>query len=106
MVNLDVRRESYACSKVITQERSSQHGSTACNTSLKLSVSSRGRMHPLSRSTDLFVCRFELLIVDVEGYEWEVFRNFNISEWKPQVVIVEIEDEHESFKVVKFLQKR
>ncbi|EKX31532.1 hypothetical protein GUITHDRAFT_122272 [Guillardia theta CCMP2712] len=50
--------------------------------------------------------RFELLIVDVEGYEWEVFRNFNISEWSPQVVIVEIEDEHDSFKDVKFLQKR
>lgn len=33
---------------------------------------------------------FELLAVDVEGYEWEVFRNFDIEKWRPQMVIVEI----------------
>eukprot|EP00960_Hanusia_phi_P074123 768158-Hanusia_phi.AAC.4 len=51
-------------------------------------------------------CRHQTEVDHVEGYEWEVFRSFNISQWRPQVVIVEIEDEHDSFKHVKFLQRR
>lgn len=40
---------------------------------------------------------FELLVVDVEGYEWEVFRNFDIAKWQPQMAIVEIRDKDEEF---------
>jgi FkbM family methyltransferase len=33
---------------------------------------------------------FELLVVDVEGMEWEVFRNFDIKKWKPKAILVEL----------------
>lgn len=32
----------------------------------------------------------ELLVVDVEGMEWEVFRGFDIKKWRPQAVLVEL----------------
>lgn len=41
---------------------------------------------------------FDLLVVDVEGKENDVFDSFNLSEWKPKLMIVELEDEHESFQ--------
>ena len=37
---------------------------------------------------------FELLVVDVEGSESEVFDGFDIQKWKPQMIIVELEDFH------------
>lgn len=40
---------------------------------------------------------FELLVVDVEGYEPEVFSGFSISKWKPKVMIVELPDFHPDF---------
>jgi len=40
---------------------------------------------------------FELLVVDVEGYEWEVFRNFDIEKWRPQVIIVELLDQNDRY---------
>lgn len=40
---------------------------------------------------------FELLVVDVEGREQDVFDSFNLKKWKPKMMIVELEDEHESF---------
>ena len=40
---------------------------------------------------------FELLVVDVEGYELNVFNSFDIDEWKPKMVIVELNDYHPSF---------
>lgn len=40
---------------------------------------------------------FDLLVVDVEGYEAAVFDSFDLTVWKPKVMIVEIEDKHESF---------
>ncbi len=49
---------------------------------------------------------FELLVVDVEGLEWEVLLGFSALRWRPRVVIVEIEDAHESFRHVPFLQAR
>ena len=49
---------------------------------------------------------FELLVVDVEGLEWEVLLGFSALRWRPRVVIVEIEDTHESFRSVPFLQAR
>jgi FkbM family methyltransferase len=36
---------------------------------------------------------FELLVVDVEGHELSVFQSFDLAEWKPRVMIVEIAGE-------------
>ena len=41
---------------------------------------------------------FELLIVDVEGSETDVFNSFSLEEWQPKVMIVELEDQHHSFQ--------
>ena len=41
---------------------------------------------------------FDVLVVDVEGKEAEVFETFNLDEWKPKMLIVELEDEHPSFQ--------
>jgi len=41
---------------------------------------------------------FDLLVVDVEGKETEVFSSFDLSYWLPKVLIVEIEDDHDSFQ--------
>ncbi len=49
---------------------------------------------------------FEVLVIDVEGLEWEVLLGFSALRWRPLVVIVEIEDTHESFRSIDFLQAR
>jgi FkbM family methyltransferase len=41
---------------------------------------------------------FDVLVVDVEGKEAEVFKTFELDEWKPKMLIVELEDEHHSFQ--------
>lgn len=41
---------------------------------------------------------FDILVVDVEGKEAEVFKTFDLDEWKPKMLIVELEDDHESFQ--------
>lgn len=41
---------------------------------------------------------FDLLVVDVEGSEPEVFESFDLDVWAPKVMIVELEDEHHSFQ--------
>lgn len=41
---------------------------------------------------------FDLLVVDVEGKEDEVFNSFNLIEWSPKMMIVELEDEHPEFQ--------
>lgn len=38
--------------------------------------------------------KFDLLIVDVEGLESEVFEGFSINHWQPQMMIVEVADTH------------
>jgi FkbM family methyltransferase len=44
------------------------------------------------------ICQqFELLVVDVEGYEWEVFRNFDIKTWQPQMIIIELHDQNDDY---------
>lgn len=48
---------------------------------------------------------FDLFVVDVEGYEFEVFKSFDLSFWKPKVMIVEIEDQHPSFEKFKDFTK-
>jgi FkbM family methyltransferase len=37
---------------------------------------------------------FEVLVVDVEGYEVEVFAGFDLAMWRPRLVIVELMDRH------------
>lgn len=41
---------------------------------------------------------FDILVVDVEGKESEVFKTFELDVWKPKMLIVELEDNHESFQ--------
>lgn len=41
---------------------------------------------------------FDILVVDVEGKEPEIFQTFELDEWQPKMLIVELEDEHPSFK--------
>jgi FkbM family methyltransferase len=47
-----------------------------------------------------FEKEFDLLVIDVEGAEYDVLQGFTISEWKPKMVIIELheENEHESLK--------
>jgi FkbM family methyltransferase len=37
---------------------------------------------------------FDLLVVDVEGYEGKVFSGFTLEEWHPKMMIVELADTH------------
>lgn len=41
---------------------------------------------------------FDLLVVDVEGSEYDVYESFDLNFWKPKMMIVEIEENHDSFK--------
>jgi FkbM family methyltransferase len=40
---------------------------------------------------------FELLVVDVEGFESRVFKSFSLDDWRPKMIIVELNDYHPSF---------
>lgn len=40
---------------------------------------------------------FDLLVLDVEGYEMNVLKGFTISNYNPKIVIIEISDQHDSF---------
>ena len=42
---------------------------------------------------------FDILVVDVEGKESEVFETFDLLDWKPKMMIIELEDDHESFQI-------
>ena len=44
---------------------------------------------------------FELLVVDVEGYEWNVLHPFNISKWKPKMVIIELHDQNDDYLLIR-----
>lgn len=41
--------------------------------------------------------RFDLLVVDVEGAEKDVFAGFDINLWKPAMIIVELTENHPDF---------
>jgi len=41
--------------------------------------------------------RFDVLSIDVEGYEWEVLKNFNIKMWSPKIVIIELHDNNVNY---------
>jgi len=47
---------------------------------------------------DLEPGQVDLVTVDVEGREADVFEGFSLGEWAPKMLIVELEDEHESFQ--------
>jgi FkbM family methyltransferase len=40
---------------------------------------------------------FDLLVIDVEGYEWEVLRAFDITFWAPKMVIIELHDQNPNY---------
>jgi FkbM family methyltransferase len=45
------------------------------------------------------ICKnFDILVVDVEGNETDVFNSFDLEYWYPKMIIVELIDDHETFK--------
>jgi len=40
---------------------------------------------------------FELLVIDVEGYEWNVLHRFDIACWRPQMIIIELHDQNDDY---------
>lgn len=40
---------------------------------------------------------FDLLVVDVEGYEGPVIRSVDLSTWRPRMIVIELEDKHPDF---------
>jgi len=47
------------------------------------------------------VPQFELLVIDVEGYEWSVLSNFDIQKWSPQMVIIELHDQNDNYLAIR-----
>lgn len=45
---------------------------------------------------------FDVLMVDVEGFETEVFMGFNLELWKPKMLIVELADTHPDILASKY----
>jgi len=50
--------------------------------------------------------KFELLVVDTEGYEKEVFDSFSLVEYRPKMIIVELCDVHNGYDDYKELQNK
>jgi len=40
---------------------------------------------------------FDLLVIDVEGYEWEVLKGLDIQLWNPKMVIIELHDQNPDY---------
>lgn len=40
---------------------------------------------------------FDILIIDVEGYEEKVLNGFSINKYKPKIIVIEIPDQHKDF---------
>lgn len=57
------------------------------------------RILPLNTILENAACppRIDVLVVDVEGFEENVFRGFDISRWQPKMLIVELCDVHADF---------
>ena len=57
--------------------------------------------------------KFDVLSIDVEGYEWEVLKNFDIKMWTPKIVIIELHDNNINYdlewkdcnKIVQYFDK-
>ena len=41
---------------------------------------------------------FDVMSIDVEGYEWQVVENFPIQQWAPRMVIVELHDTNPEYR--------
>ena len=41
--------------------------------------------------------KFDILVIDVEGYEESVLKGFTLDKYLPKLIIIEIPDQHESF---------
>lgn len=44
---------------------------------------------------------FDLLVVDVEGFESEVFEGFELGHWRPKMMVVELHDTCPTFRVTR-----
>ncbi len=44
---------------------------------------------------------FELLVIDVEGFEWNVLRKFDIDKYFPQMVIIELHDQNDDYLLIR-----
>jgi len=49
---------------------------------------------------------FDLLVLDVEGYEMNVLKGFTISNYNPKIIIIEISDQHDSFRNNKIIMEK
>lgn len=47
----------------------------------------------------------DLLVIDVEGSEFDVLKSFNINYWKPKMLIIELIDNHKDFAKFESLVK-
>lgn len=47
------------------------------------------------------IAGFELLVVDVEGYEWDVLKQFDIKAWSPEMVLIELHDQNPDYPHLK-----
>lgn len=67
--------------------------------------SSRRRTVPVLPMNDLLDANglqpgFDLLVVDVEGYEEKVFMGFDLAHWQPRMLIVELCDVHPKYESI------
>jgi len=44
---------------------------------------------------------FDVLVVDVEGFESAVFAGFTLSKWQPRIMIIELADTHPNFSATR-----
>ncbi len=44
---------------------------------------------------------FQVLVIDVEGGEWNVLSNFDISRWHPKMVIIELHDQNPDYLLIR-----
>jgi FkbM family methyltransferase len=44
---------------------------------------------------------FHVLVIDVEGAEWDVLRNFDLSRWRPQMVLIELHDQNPDYFLIR-----
>ncbi len=55
---------------------------------------------------------FDLLVIDVEGFEFKVMQGFGIANWRPKMIIIELHDQNrnyrsmlsESFRISRMIQ--
>lgn len=44
--------------------------------------------------------KFELLVLDIEGSEWQALQNFDVRLWQPQMVIIELHDQNKDYPLL------